>query len=118
MGPKSHSQRMVTLQAHVYAVDAIGAHVCRHTCWANSKCTWKQAHTQALNVTGIALCLRLQGAGASAPSRWTLGRVPGHVPYSPLTRKTQPDLVERGTGGVGWGRRVNKSFNNFRSQMF
>lgn len=70
----------------------------RHTCWANSECTECRPTHKLWKVTGIALCLRLEGAGASAPSRWTLGRVCSHMPYS-LSDKEVP------TGSSGAGSR-------------
>lgn len=104
MGPKSHSQRMVTLQAHVYAVDATGAHVCTDARAGPTPSAPECRPTHELwRVAGIALCLRLQGAGASGPSRWTLGRVPGRMPYSPSDKEdpTGPSGAgkEAGEGG-------------------
>lgn len=73
-------------------------------------------HTGSGKALGLPCASDSKGRG-QCPLQMAPWESPRHMPYS-LTRKTQLDLVERGAGGVGWGRRINKSFNNFRSQMF
>lgn len=95
MGLKSHSQRMVTLQAHVYAADAIGAHVRTDTRARRTPSAPECRPTHRLwKGTGVALCLRLQGAGPVPPPDGPLRESPSHALFSDKEDPTGP-------GGAG-----------------